>query len=276
MEYNGLNRMNPLDIFRRTPRSNCGNCGHPTCLAFAAAVAKTGEDPRRCPEIDMTGLVIPKTAPGERPDPAREHDLALIEHLKSKVALLDFSAIATTLGASWSQGRPDSLFFSYLNREAEVSKEGVLIQRRPPVDPRDQILLYNYVHAGGGRVPDHTWIGLESLPNTISKVKTLATYGEEPLARLFTGRLPMMAAMMQQAGGVPVADVPATAGFIVPVLPMVPLFVPFWDEEPEEGFSARVKILFDRYVLDFLDLESLVFSAERLAERVIELAGNPD
>jgi hypothetical protein len=268
--------MNPLDIFRLTPRSNCGRCGHPTCLAFAAAVAKTGEDPHRCPEIDLTGLAVPMAASVARPDPAREHDLALIEHLKSKVALLDFAAIAGPLGACWNQSRPDSLFFSYLNREAEVSKERVLLAGRPPVDLRDQILLYNYVHAAGGRVPDSTWIGLESLPNTISKVKTLATYGEEPLARLFTGRLSMMATMMQQVGGVPVPNVSATAGFIVPVLPMVPQFILFWDEEPEEGFSARIKILFDRYVLDFLDLESLVFTAERLAERLIELAGAPD
>jgi hypothetical protein len=32
-----------------------------------------------------------------------------------------------------------------------------------------------------------------------------------------------------------------------------------------------VKVLFDRRVLDFLDLESLVFSAERLADRLAAL-----
>jgi hypothetical protein len=271
-----LELMNPLDIFRRTPRSNCGRCGHPTCLAFAAAVAKTGEDPRRCPEMDMVGIAVTREAPTGRLDPGREHDLGLIEHLKSKVALLDFAAIAGLLGARWNQSRPDSLFFSYLNRETEVSKEGVLLEGRPPADLRDQILLYNYVHAGGGRVPDYTWIGLESLPNTISKVKTLATYGEEPLAHLFTGRLTAIEPLIHKAGGVPVPEVSATAGFIVPVLPVVPLFLLFWDEEPEEGFNARVKILFDRYVLDFLDLESLVFTAERLAERLIELAGTTE
>ncbi len=33
-----------------------------------------------------------------------------------------------------------------------------------PVDPRDQILLYNYVHSQGGAPPAKEWIGLESLP----------------------------------------------------------------------------------------------------------------
>ena len=29
--------MNPLEILQRTPKTNCGECGQPTCLAFAVA-----------------------------------------------------------------------------------------------------------------------------------------------------------------------------------------------------------------------------------------------
>ncbi len=39
----------------------------------------------------------------------------------------------------------------------------------------------------------------------------------------------------------------------------------------EDGFEARVKILFDQNVMDFLDLESLVFAAERMADCLLEL-----
>lgn len=28
--------MNPFEIVRRTPKTNCGQCGHAACLAFAA------------------------------------------------------------------------------------------------------------------------------------------------------------------------------------------------------------------------------------------------
>ena len=51
---------------------------------------------------------------------------------------------------------------------------------------------------------------------------------------------------------------------------MVPQFLLFWDHEPEDGFPARVKLLFDQHVMDYLDLESLFFSAERLADRFEE------
>jgi hypothetical protein len=63
----------------------------------------------------------------------------------------------------------------------------------------------------------------------------------------------------------------ASQGMIIPVLPMVPQHLLFWAAEPEEGFSAGVKMLFDQNVLDFIDLESLVFSAERLADRMAAL-----
>jgi hypothetical protein len=264
--------MNPLEIYRRTPGSNCGRCGYPTCLAFAAAVAKTGKDPHCCADMELSGLDLGKGPTGGARDPAREHDLALIVHLQSKLALLDFSAIAAPLGARWDRSHPDSLYLSYLGREIEVSRKGVLIDGVTPADLRDQILLYNYVHSGGGRTPARNWIGLESLPNSISKTRTLSVYGEEPLARLFTVRRAEIDSLLRKVGGVSALESSASAAYVVPVLPMVPQFVLFWDEEPEEGFSARVKILFDRFVLDFLDLESLVFSAERLAERLIELA----
>ena len=51
----------------------------------------------------------------------------------------------------------------------------------------------------------------------------------------------------------------------------MPLSLLFWDEEQEEGFPAKVKVLFDENVMSFLDLESLVFATERMAERLMEL-----
>ena len=48
--------MNPLEILHRTPKTNCGECGYPTCLAFAAAVTRAGADINVCPYIDLQGL----------------------------------------------------------------------------------------------------------------------------------------------------------------------------------------------------------------------------
>ena len=104
--------MTPFEILRRTPKNNCGQCGYPTCLAFAAAVATSNQAPDKCPFIDLTGMAMPQPAADEGRTPAEEKDLALIKHLKSKIASLDFTAIAAPLGIAATDA--NTLRFSFL------------------------------------------------------------------------------------------------------------------------------------------------------------------
>jgi len=261
--------MNPLEILQKTPRTNCGKCGYAACLAFAAAVSKAGEDPAKCPFINKNELSKMTPAANNLEEIGREQDLALIRHLKDKIAQLSFADIAPRLGLDYNASEK-ALSFRYLGQETIVQQEaGIKINGLEPEDPRDQILLYNYIHAAGGRQPAGTWLGLESLPNSISKIKTLARYSEEPIAELFN-RLPSPE-IMTAATNLDAIEVPESSASIAltfPVLPMLPLQLLFWEAEPEDGFEAKVKILFDQHVMDFLDLESLVFTAERLAEKL--------
>ena len=260
--------MNPFEIVQRTPKTNCGQCGYPTCLAFSAAVAKSGEAFGKCPHLDTTGLnVVPKQGSALEDLPG-QRDLALIEHLKDKISGLDFSRIAAPLGATLRSEDNQTLSFPFLAQEVVLSRQGILLNGRTPDDPRDQILIYNYIHSQGGSDPALDWIGLETLPNSISKVRTLATYCENRLAELFAP-MPVNTIMTacRQLGGVAQPTPSATLGCIIPVLPRIPQYLVYWEEEPEDGFPAKVKILFDRQVMNFLDLESLIFSAERLADR---------
>ena len=265
--------MHPFEILKRTPKTNCSQCGHPTCLAFAAAVAKTGEDARRCPFINLEGLELAAPLVANLDDISRQQDLALIEHLKEKTAPLDLAAIAAPLGAIIDSTEPDVLHFKYLGRPIRFSKDEIRMASESLVDPRDQILIYNYVFSCGGRKPNNNWIGMESLPNSISKIKTLARYCEEKLALSLAGLAREdIQSITEQLQGVIEPDPTADLVLTVPVLPMIPERIIFWAEEPEDGFPAKVKVLFDQHVLDFLDLESLVFTAERMAEHIIELA----
>ena len=173
---------------------------------------------------------------------------------------MDLGSAAQPLGASWSPKTPDTLSFSYLGQKIRLSKKNILMDEREPEDPRDQILLYNYVHSGGGRAPDGNWIGLESLPNSISKIRTLKVYCEDRLADLFTGRTTQdIRSLCNRIPSRPDTESSASVAVFFQVLPMLPQYLLFWKEEPEDGFAAKVKILFDHHVLDFLDLESLVF-----------------
>ena len=185
--------MNPLDILQRTPKTNCGECGHPTCLAFSAAVSRAGTEITLCPYIDLQGFNSKisgdkKNMNSLASEVAEEHDLALVRHLQEKVRALDFGSIAKSLGAGWHSDDQDTLYLRYLGQDVVLGKTKILVGNTDVPDPRDQILLYNYVHSRGGRKPDNTWIGMESLPNSISKVKTLATYCEKRIAEHLSGK----------------------------------------------------------------------------------------
>jgi len=273
--------VNPLELVSLTPKSNCGECGYPTCLAFGVAVTKGGVSALGCPHIDRNRL--PAGLAGQATDSgldkvARgqdERDMALVAHLKGKVRDLDFAALAKRLGAAWHSDRPGELVFAYLGRQVRLGKEQVSMDGRDLVDPRDQILLYNYLAFGGGDTPRGEWVGMESLPNSISKVRTLDTYCQKRISERFAGRPARLAELCRRVDGRPeTGEQSADVALVVPVLPRVPHLVLFWDEDVEDGFAATTKILFDRQVMDFLDLESLVFAAERLADRLAEMDGH--
>ena len=275
--------MNPLEILHRTPKTNCGECGQPTCLAYAAAVTRAGADINSCPYIDLQDMAVTPLSSKKNMDHldeqvSDEHDWALVKHLQEKVSTIGFGSIASLVGAGWNEHDPDVLSLRYLGQEVMLGKSEILLSNDTVIDPRDQILLYNYVHSCGGRKPDGTWIGMESLPNSISKIRTLATYCEKKIAKLLSGRpaqlLTDLGVHIDGYEGPPELGSTSDASLVVPVLPMLPQYLLFWEEDSELGIEPKAKVLFDHNVLDFLDLESLVFSAERFAERLVQLEKN--
>ncbi len=276
--------MQPLEFIKHTPKTNCGKCGYGACLAFAAAVTKGGEDPGKCPYVDVKGLgdefARASRGSGGLSGVAGlldEKDKALVAHLKNKVRTINFSSAAPQLGCEWSGLKADLLRFRYLGRDVTLSVAGVFFSGKDGEytveDPRDQILLYNYVYYGGGDPLTGVWVGMESLPNSISKVRTLRVYCEDRIAGLFCGREDLLRKCAAKIDGVVQDDQGQSCSVVlqIAVLPRLPMRLLFWDEEREEGFPSRVKILYDQQVLSVLDIESLVFASERLAERLGEL-----
>lgn len=49
--YDSFERPKVLEILKRLPRTNCKECGLPTCMAFADALAKDKKELEECPPI---------------------------------------------------------------------------------------------------------------------------------------------------------------------------------------------------------------------------------
>jgi len=50
--YEGAPKPNILEILKLLPKTNCRQCGEPTCMVFAAKVAEGGKGPEDCPPLD--------------------------------------------------------------------------------------------------------------------------------------------------------------------------------------------------------------------------------
>ena len=44
-----------IQIFKLLPKTNCGECGYPTCLAFAMALAAGKAELEKCPTLSGCG-----------------------------------------------------------------------------------------------------------------------------------------------------------------------------------------------------------------------------
>ncbi len=252
-----------FDILKETKKDNCGECGYPTCMAFAAAVHTGGCSKSACPYI--------KGATDKVKPALQDPETALAKELKQKVKGLDLPERAPGLGAQvvdTEYGK--ALRLRYLGRDVYISAEKIYAEDGEELETRDQILLYNYLFFGGKGDLSGEWVGLESFPNSISKVVTLKRYTEEKIARHFAGRPGLFLERCKGLGGLDVPECQADACVTVPVLPKVPIQLHFWDEDKDDGFPAEVKALFDKRALDFLDIESLIFAAERLAETITQ------
>ncbi len=89
--YKIQNSMTVLNLFRLLPRSNCGKCGFPSCMAFAAALNRQRAGVSRCP-----GLSSPISLQ------------AVYPVLDNKGRLLSTVAVdvAPALAEAFSQGEP--------------------------------------------------------------------------------------------------------------------------------------------------------------------------
>jgi len=255
-----------LELLKRLPKTNCKECGLESCLLFALKVSAGEWDISKCPYLpkeELAGRVEERITFNQL--------LENLKELKDKFKRLNLREVAYNLGARVEQ---NLAVLPYLDDEVliELDANGYPLslksQKGFELDPRDEILLMNYFLYNGNKPLSQEFVGLESFPHSLSKVATLKRYAEEPLARLFDEK---REAVLEALKSFKISQLRVSnsgVSFIVYALPRVPLMVNYWAGDPEEGLSSYCKVLYDASAISYLDLECLVFLAERLAEKL--------
>ncbi len=94
-----------LDVYKILPKTNCGKCQLPSCLAFAGAIVAGRKKFRDCPDLDQAALAE-FTARYQNPEQKEMNQAEFIDKLQSKMADLDLAAVAEVEGRRPSEARP--------------------------------------------------------------------------------------------------------------------------------------------------------------------------
>lgn len=267
-----------LDLIKILPRNNCKECGFTTCMAFATHVLREGAKPELCPYWQPQDLAfIKKSLKDQGNDSAYpDHLFSARKFVQGKIKDYDFSQVVDRIGVgleSLPDGEGSCLIINLLEQHFRVTKYEIKSLENVEHDLWDHVLLYNYVAENGGRPLIGEWVPMESLPGSLAKRKVFVTGCEEKIAAAYSGNPERLRASLKvlKADFFTIDSNAEVAAVFYP-LPKIPFQILFWDAAIEDGFPAQVKILFDATVLDYLDIESLVFLGEKCAERLSKLA----
>ena len=266
--------LSAIDIYKNLlPKTNCAECGHQSCLAFATVVVVEKYPLDKCPHIEPSLLkktmeelkIQQESGRGIKRDLEKD----ALEWAKERSSSMEIKDLPPRIGGMLIQdGNEISLKLPYFNSSILIRKNKITGMDGKEPGRWEQVFIYNHMAMGGASNPSGTWRAFEEIPNTVSKIKSMIDHVEMPIINRFRGNTRQLKEAAISIGGTENtgSEITADLAMTFSPLPKIPVMLLFWDEEPLEGFSARAKLLFDKTITDHLDIESIMFLSERLRQ----------
>lgn len=270
-----------LDLYKNVlPKTNCGECGSATCLAFATMVVAERHSISGCPylsesvvtEYDRQLQAQYSAGAGLKKDPAKD----ALQWAKQRSASMAIEDLPPRIGGELIEHEGvTALSLPYFNRTIVILPDRILAQDGTELNMWEQVFVYNHMAQNGSSLPSGVWKGFVEFPNTVSKVKSMVEHVEKPLINAFKGDAGRLIRISKEIGGIDKTGEfgSADAAVLLHPLPRVPVMVMFWDDQGTDGFGAELKLLFDKTATEHLDIESILFLSERLRQLLCEKTG---
>jgi hypothetical protein len=257
---------NAFEIFQLLEKSNCGNCGEKTCLAFAAAVFKglrrLSECPRLAPGIAKRFFEDTAVDNGPAAD-----GVAHFDKLKKQIAQTDLAAAAERVGARFEK---DRLTLKVLGKDFSVDRQGAFCTDIH-VNPWVAIPFLTYVLYGKGRPPVGRWVPFRELRGCREAHPLFRQRCEGPLKRVADIYTPLFGDMVHLFGGRQVErQFESDISVVLYPLPLVPIMVCYW--LPDEGMESSLNLFFDEAANDNLGVGAVFALGSGLAQMFTRLA----
>ena len=243
---------NVLELYKLLPKLNCGECGLPTCMAFATTVIQGKKGLDDCPHLEqnLSDQIDLTTKP---PRAAAElHMGKYMEELKREIVKLDFPTVAERLGAVYAD---EQLTIKCLGRDYKVDREGN-IASECHINPRIVVPLINYILHSPGRDPIGKWIPFTELKGELARISLFERRAELPLKQLADRHWDIFEFLLRAYGGKSVTNTfSADSCFVLHPLPKFPIMICY--SRMEHGGGTKLNVFFDLVAQENLAVEDI-------------------
>ena len=249
---------NTMDIIKILDKSNCRECSFPTCLAFAAAVARGQKRLDECPRLGTE--VIEKFGGHSQKESDIEQDVENnIEEMKGKIRSMDFASVAKRLDIPFSN---NTLTIKVCGKNINVNKDGNFSSE---IHLHQWIMgpIFNYISYSAGLVPKGEWISFRELKNGKSWYDFFVQRCEKPLKKVADTYPDLFHDMLHLFSGRQVENhYQSDISLVLHPLPKVPILICYW--KPEDGLESGLNIFFDSTASDNLEVDYIYVLATGL------------
>ena len=256
---------NPLELYKILKKTNCKECGVPSCMAFAVAVVQGQKKLAGCPYIDNRLLEQFDGKVAKHKSLADDQEKVL-KKLKQGIGSVDFASAPTRLKAKLVDNR---LAINCLGKDFMIDQAGEMVSDCH-VNPWVLIPLLRYILHCTGKESAAEWVPFGELRGAGDWSRFFSHRCEEALRQLADAHPELVFEILHLFGAQPLPGKPlADQSLIIYPLPRVPFLINYWP--PEDGFGSKLNLLFDRSAAANSDPESIYLLSRGLVEMFRQL-----
>jgi hypothetical protein len=241
----------PLAVYKFLPKSNCGQCGIATCLAFAAAVIKQEKKLADCPHLDHATISRhegtidrPSNIEGIREDHLKE--------LRTKIATIDIRSRAETIGAKRTG---ETIVIKCLGKDFEIDAHGNVMSYCH-THAWFSLPLLDYILFSKGEAISGKWVPFRELEKGKTWNPLFEQRCEKPLKRIADTHNELFEDLVRMfSGASSFNNFDSDISVVLYPLPKVPVLICYWRRE--DDIESQLSLFFDDTAEKNLSIESL-------------------
>ena len=241
----------PLELYKHLPKTNCGDCGISTCLAFAAAIIKEEKQLADCPHIhrDVAAGLEGRVGRQVNIESIREEQ---VKELRKKIETIDIGSRAKLLGAR-NNGR--TITIKCLGKDFEVDGQGH-VASQCHTHAWFSLPLLDYILHAQGRDIAGRWVPFRELENGKTWNPLFEQRCEKPLKLIADAYSDLFEDLVTMFSGTSsFNNFSSDISVVLYPFPKVPVLICYW--KPEDDIGSKLHLFFDDTAEKNLHIESL-------------------